>query len=150
MGTDGRANDEHYTAKTEDETNNLQLTDVADTLTTRIGKQLTDGPSDLTDRPIVTCDISDGETDQHQTNVKQQETPTVGSFKSWNLESNALRCDYKIVKVITRKAAKPQALYKAKFKDESAPRWVPVMHITPEILAEFHVRRFQRRKNRKI
>jgi hypothetical protein len=135
MGTERRANAEHYTANTEDETNNLQATDVTDTLTTHIGEQLTDGPSDLTDRPHVTNDIREGETGQHQTNVKQKETPTIRSLKSWNLGSNALRCDYKIVKVIARKAAKPQALYKAKFKDESAPRWVPVMQIPPEILA---------------
>jgi hypothetical protein len=65
MGTEGRANEEHYAANTEDETNNLQVTDVADSMTTRIGEQLTGGPSDLTDRPNVTRDISEGETGQH-------------------------------------------------------------------------------------
>jgi hypothetical protein len=150
MGTERRANAEHYTANTENETNNLQATDATDTLTTHIGEQLTDGPSDLTDEPHVTHDIREGETGQHRKYVKQKETPIIRSLKSWNLGSNASRCDYKIVKVIARKAAKPQALYKAKFKDESAPRWVPVMQIPPEILADFHVRRFQRKKNRKI
>jgi hypothetical protein len=67
-----------------------------------------------------------------------------------NLRPNTPRCDYKIVKVTARKAAKPQALYKAKFKDESAPRWVPVTQIPPKILADFHGRCFQRRKDRKI
>jgi hypothetical protein len=129
MGIERRANAEYYTANTEDETNNLQSTDITDTLTTHIGEQLTDGPSDLTERPHVTHDIREGETGQHQTNVKQKETPIIRSFKSWNLGSNASRCDYKIVEVIARKAAKPQALYKANFKGESAPRWVPVMQI---------------------
>jgi hypothetical protein len=127
----------------EDATNNLQVTDVADTLTTRIGGQLTGGPSDPTERSNATRDLSEGETGQYKTDVKQQETPT-------NSRPNALRCEYKIVKVTARKAAKPQVLYKAKFRHESAPRWVPVTQIPPEMLADFHVRRFQRRKNRKI
>jgi hypothetical protein len=150
MGTERRANTELNTASTDDESNNLQATDVTDPVTTHMGEQLTDGPSDLTDPPHVSHDIREGETGQHQTSVKQKETPIIRSFKSWNLGSNASRCDYIIVMVIARKAAKPQALYKAKFKGELAPRWVPVMQIPPEILAEFHVRRFQRKKNRKI
>jgi hypothetical protein len=41
MGTEGQANEEHYTANTEDETYNLHATDVADSMTIRIGEQLT-------------------------------------------------------------------------------------------------------------
>jgi hypothetical protein len=150
MSTERRVNTEHYPANTEDETNNLQATDVTDSVTTHMGEQLTDGTSDLTDPSHVSHDIRKGETGQQQTSVKQKETPIIRSFKSWNLGSNAPRCDIKIGKVIARKAAKPQALYKAKFKGELAPRWVPVMQIPPEILAEFNVRRFPRKKNRKF
>jgi hypothetical protein len=150
MSTERRVNTEHNPANTEEETNNSQATDVTDSVTTHMGDQLTDGTSDLTEPSRVSRDIKKGETGQQQTSGKQKETPTIRSFKSWDLGSNASRCDNNIVKVIARKAAKPQALYKVKFKGESAPRWVPFMQIPPEILAEFHVRRFQRKKNRKI
>jgi hypothetical protein len=129
MSTERRGNTEHNPANTEDETNSLQATDVTDSVTTHMGEQLTDGTSDLPDPLHVSHDIRKGETGQQQTSVKQKEIPIIRSFKSWNLGSNASRCDYKIVEVIARKAAKPQALYKAKFKGESAPRWVPVMQI---------------------
>jgi hypothetical protein len=150
MNTERRVNTEPNPANTEEETNNLQATDVTDSVTNHMSAQLTDGMSDLTELSRGSHDIKTGETSQQQTSVKQNETPTIRSFKSWDLGSNGSRCDTNIVKVIARKAAKPQALYKAKFKGESAPRWVPVMQIPPEILAEFHVRRFQRKKKRKI
>jgi hypothetical protein len=150
MNTERRVNTEHNPANTEEETNNLQATNGTDSVTNHTSAQLTDGTSDLTELSRGSHDIKTGETSQQQTSVKQKETPTIRSFKSWDLGSNASRCDTNIAKVIARKAAKPQALYKAKFKGESAPRWVPVMQIPPEILAEFHVRRFQRKKKRKI
>jgi hypothetical protein len=72
------------------------------------------------------------------------------SYRRVDLNSTETHSNDRIIRVSARKAAKPYPLYKAHFNDKTKPCWIPVTPIPPEIVAAFHVKRFQRKKARKL
>jgi hypothetical protein len=74
----------------------------------------------------------------------------ITSDRRVDLNTTVTHTDDRITKVSARKAARPYPLYKAHFNDKTKPCWIPVTAIPPEIVADFHVKQFQRRKTRKL
>jgi hypothetical protein len=72
------------------------------------------------------------------------------SYRRVDLNTTETHSNDRIIRVTARKAAKPYPLYKAHFNDKTKPCWIPVTAIPPEIVAAFHVKRFQRKKTRKL
>jgi hypothetical protein len=72
------------------------------------------------------------------------------SYRRVDLNTTEMHLNDRIIRVSARKAAKPYPLYKAHFNDKTKQCWIPVTAIPPEIVAAFHVKRFQRKKTRKL
>jgi hypothetical protein len=72
------------------------------------------------------------------------------SYRRVDLNTTETHSNDRIIRASARKAAKPYPLYNAHFNDKTKPCWIPVTAIPPEIVAAFHVKRFQRKKTRKL
>jgi hypothetical protein len=90
---------------------------------------------------------------EKEEHCQKQQIETNHNFTSYrrvDLNSTETHSNDRIIRVSARKAAKPYPLYKAHFNDKTKPCWIPVTAIPPEIVAAFHVKRFQRKKTRKL
>jgi hypothetical protein len=89
-------------------------------------------------------------TEQKSLTRENKPSNDITSYTRLSLNSDETRRNDRIIRVSARKPAKPYAMYKAHFSDKTKPCWVPVTEIPPEIVAAFHVKRFQRKKTRKL
>jgi hypothetical protein len=90
---------------------------------------------------------------EKEEHCQKQQIETNHNFTSYrrvDLNSTEMHSNDRIIRLSARKAAKPYPLYKAHFNDKTKPCWIPVTAIPPEIVAAFHVKRFQRKKTRKL
>jgi hypothetical protein len=90
---------------------------------------------------------------EKEEHCQKQQIETNHNFTSYrrvDLNSTQMHSNDRIIRLSARKAAKPYPLYKAHFNDKTKPCWIPVTAIPPEIVAAFHVKRFQRKKSRKL
>jgi hypothetical protein len=90
------------------------------------------------------------QTKQKSLTRRNKPSNDITSYTKLSLNSDETRRNDKIIRLSAWKPAKPYAMYKAHFSDKTKPCWVPVTEIPPEIVAAFHVKRFQRKKNRKL
>jgi hypothetical protein len=90
------------------------------------------------------------ETDEHRQQQQIRTNHNLTSYRRVDLNTTERHTNDRIIRVSARKAARPYPLYKAHFNDKTKPCWIPVTAIPPEIVAAFHVKRFQRKKIRKL
>jgi hypothetical protein len=90
------------------------------------------------------------ETDEHCQKQQIETNHNLTSYRRVDLNTTERHTNDRIIRVSARKAARPYPLYKAHFNDKTKPCWIPVTAIPPEIVAAFHVKRFQRKKTRKL
>jgi hypothetical protein len=87
-------------------------------------------------------------TEQKSLIKENKPSSDIMSYTRLSLNSDETRRNDRIIRVSARKPAKPYAMYKAHFRDKTKSCWAPVTEIPPEIVAAFHVKRFQRKKTR--
>jgi hypothetical protein len=90
------------------------------------------------------------ETYEHCQKQQIETNHNLTSYRRVDLNTTERHTNDRIIRVSARKAARPYPLYKAHFNDKTKPCGIPVTAIPPEIVAAFHVKRFQRKKTRKL